>query len=220
MSTAVCEPVSPCTPTSFITLFSNPEFRTALKGFVIDLVKEDIDFRESLREAFDYSVATSELKILKRISTLETSLGFNDLDLDDDDHEPTIPEQIKTLSERIEQPLSRPTISIKMDTEIIPQTVTEHRASELITHLKNDIAPRNGEMFLTSREIMTYLRDGIKAEYRIRKTVKNIRQVKKDVIEKAVEMFTTSVSLSKKSNGHKEVRVVLSQSSSASLHTC
>jgi len=158
MSTAVCEPVSPCTPTSFITLFSNPEFRTALKGFVIDLVKEDIDFRESLREAFDYSVATSELKILKRISTLETSLGFNDLDLDDDDHEPTIPEQIKTLSERIEQPLSRPTISIKMDTEIIPQTVTEHRASELITHLKNDIAPRNGEMFLTSREIMTYLR--------------------------------------------------------------
>jgi len=220
MSTAVCEPVSPCTPTSFITLFSNPEFRTALKGFVIDLVKEDIDFRESLREAFDYSVATSELKILKRISTLETSLGFNDLDLDDDDHEPTIPEQIKTLSERIEQPLSRPTISIKMDTEIIPQTVTEHRASELITHLKNDIAPRNGEVFLTSREIMTYLRDGIKAEYRIRKTVKNIRQVKKDVIEKAVEMFTTSVSLSKKSNGHKEVRVVLRQSSSASLHTC
>jgi len=220
MSTAVCEPVSPCTPTSFITLFSNPEFRTALKGFVIDLVKEDIDFRESLREAFDYSVATSELKILKRISTLETSLGFNDLDLDDDDHEPTIPEQIKTLSERIEQPLSRPTISIKMDTEIIPQTVTEHRASELITHLKNDIAPRNGEVFLTSREIMTYLRDGIKAEYRIRKTVKNIRQVKKDVIEKAVEMFTTSVSLSKKSNGHKEVRVVLSQSSSANLHTC
>jgi len=220
MSTAVCEPVSPCTPTSFITLFSNPEFRTALKGFVIDLVKEDIDFRESLREAFDYSVATSELKILKRISTLETSLGFNDLDLDDDDHEPTIPEQIKTLSERIEQPLSRPTISIKMDTEIIPQTVTEHRASELITHLKNDIAPRNDEVFLTSREIMTYLRDGIKAEYRIRKTVKNIRQVKKDVIEKAVEMFTTSVSLSKKSNGHKEVRVVLRQSLSASLHTC
>jgi len=220
MSTAVCEPVSPCTPTSFITLFSNPEFRTALKGFVIDLVKEDIDFRESLREAFDYSIATSELKILKRISTLETSLGFNDLDLDDDDHEPTIPEQIKTLSKRIEQPLSRPTISIKMDTEIIPQTVTEHRASELITHLKNDIAPRNDEVFLTSREIMTYLRDGIKAEYRIRKTVKNIRQVKKDVIEKAVEMFTTSVSLSKKSNGHKEVRVVLRQSLSASLHTC
>jgi hypothetical protein len=220
MSPVLFSPALPSDPACIVSLFLNPEFRTALKGFVIDLVKEDIDFRESLREAFDYSVATSELKILKRISTLETSLGFNDLDLDDDDHEPTIPEQIKALSERIEQPLSRPTISIKMDTEIIPQTVTEHRASELITHLKDDIAPRNDEVFLTSREIMTYLRDGIKAEYRIKKTVKNIRQVKKDVIEKAVEMFTTSVSLSKKSNGHKEVRVVLRQSLSASLHTC
>ncbi len=220
MNPVLFSPALPSDPACIVSLFLNPEFRTALKGFVIDLVKEDIDFRESLREAFDYSVATSELKILKRISTLETSLGFNDLDLDDDDHEPTIPKQIKALSERIEQPLSRPTISIKMDTEIIPQTVTEHRASELITHLKDDIAPRNDEVFLTSREIMTYLRDGIKAEYRIKKTVKNIRQVKKDVIEKAVEMFTTSVSLSKKSNGHKEVRVVLRQSLSASLHTC
>ena len=201
-------------------MFANPEFRTALKRFVIDLVKEDIDFRESIREAVEYSIATSDLKILKRISTLETSLGFNDLDLDDDDHEPTIPEQIKTLSERIEQPLCRPTISIKMDTEIIiPQTVTEHRAQELIEHLKNDIAPRNSEVFLTSREIMIFLKDGINVEYRIKKNVKNIRQVKKDVIEKAFEMFPTSVSLSKKSNGHKEVRVVLRQSSSVNLHT-
>ena len=219
MSSVLSATVSPCAPASFVSFFSNPEFRTALKGFVIDLVKEDIDFRESLKEAFDYSAATSDLKILKRISTLETSLGFNDLDLDDEDHEPNIPEQIKTLSERIEQPLCRPTISIKIDTEIIPQTVTEHRAQELIEHMKADIAPRNGEVFLTSREIMLFLKDGIKAEYRIKKNVKNIRQVKKDIIEKAFEMFPTSVSLSKKSNGHKEVRVVLRQSSSVNLHT-
>src|SRR5674536_346147 len=117
------------------------------------------------------------------------------------------------------QPLCRPTISIKMDTEIIPQTVTEHRAQELIEHLKTDIAPRNSEVFLTSREIMIFLKDGINVEYRIKKNVKNIRQVKKDVIEKAFEMFPTSVSLSKKSNGHKEVRVVLRQSSYCLLYT-
>src|SRR5450759_405164 len=117
MSPVLASPVLPSEPASIVSLFQNLEFRTALKGFVIDLVKEDIDFRESIREAFDYSVATSDLKILKRISTLETSLGFNDLDLDDEEHEPTIQEQIKELSERIEQPLCRPTISIKMDTE-------------------------------------------------------------------------------------------------------
>ena len=221
MSPVLASPMLPSEPASIsiVSLFANPEFRTALKGFVIDLVKEDIDFRESIREAVDYSVATSDLKILKRLSVVETDLGHNDLADYEEDHVPTIPEQIKELSERIEQPLCRPTISIKMDTEIIPQTVTEHRAQELIEHLKNDIAPRNSEVFLTSREIMIFLKDGINVEYRIKKNVKNIRQVKKDVIEKAFEMFPTSVSLSKKSNGHKEVRVVLRQSSSVNLHT-
>jgi len=219
MSPVLASPMLPSESASIVSLFANPEFRTALKGFVIDLVKEDIDFRESIREAVDYSVATSDLKILKRLSVVETDLGHNDLADYEEDHIPTIPEQIKELSERIEQPLCRPTISIKMDTEIIPQTVTEHRARELIEHLKNDIAPRNSEVFLTSREIIIFLKDGINVEHRIKKNVKNIRQVKKDVIEKAFEMFPTSVSLSKKSNGHKEVRVVLRQSSSVNLHT-
>jgi hypothetical protein len=220
MSPVLSSPVLPSEPASIVSLFANPEFRTALKGFVIDMVKEDMDFRESVREAVDYSVATSDLKILKRLSVVETDLGHNDLADFEEGHKPTIPEQLKELSDRIEQPLNKPTESIKTDVDIIPQTITEHRASELIAHLKNNIAPRNGEVFLTSREIMLFLKDGIKAEYCIKKTVKNIRQVKKDVIEKAVEMFTSSVSLSKKAKGHKEVRVVLRQSSSASLHTC
>jgi len=42
---------------------------------------------------------------------------------------------------------------------------------------------------------MIFLKDGINVEYRIKKNVKNIRQVKKNVIEKAFEMFPTSVSL-------------------------
>ena len=210
MSAVLSAMVSPCAPASFVSLFSNPEFRTALKGFVIDLVKEDLDFRESIREAFDYSAATSELKILQRLSVVETDLGHNDFaDFEEEDRKPTIPEQIKELSNRIEQPLNKSTDRIKTDVDIIPQTITEHRASELITHLKNDIAPRTSEVFLTSREIMIFLKDGIKEEYRIKKDVVNLRQTKKDVLKKAVEMFTTSVSLSKKSNGHKEVRIIL-----------
>jgi hypothetical protein len=163
--------------------------------------------------AVERILAISDLKILKRLFTHDILLGLEEPFDTEEERAPNLPEQLKELSERIEQPLCRPTISIKMDTEIIPQTVTEHRAQELIEHLKNDIAPRNSEVFLTSREIMIFLKDGINVEYRIKKNVKNIRQVKKDVIEKAFEMFPTSVSLSKKSNGHKEVRVVLRQSS-------
>ena len=169
--------------------------------------------------AVERILAISDLKILKRLFTHDILLGLEEPFDTEEERAPNLPEQLKELSERIEQPLCRPTISIKMDIEIIPQTVTEHRAQELIEHLKNDIAPRNSEVFLTSREIMIFLKDGINVEYRIKKNVKNIRQVKKDVIEKAFEMFPTSVSLSKKSNGHKEVRVVLRQSSSVNLHT-
>src|SRR5665811_372747 len=169
--------------------------------------------------AVERVLATSDLKILKRLFTHDILLGLEEPFDTEEERAPNLPEQLKELSERIEQPLNKPTISIKMDTEVIPQTVTEHRAQELIEHLKTDIAPRNSEVFLTSREIMIFLKDGINVEYRIKKNVKNIRQVKKDVIEKAFEMFPTSVSLSKKSNGHKEVRVVLRQSSSVNLHT-
>jgi hypothetical protein len=169
--------------------------------------------------AVERVLATSDLKILKRLFTHDILLGLEEPFDTEEERAPNLPEQIKELSERIEQPLNKATDRIKTDVDTIPQTVTEHRASELIAHLKNDIAPRNSEVFLTSREIMIFLKDEIKEDYRVKKTVKNIRQVKKDVIEKAVEMFTTSVSLSKKTKGHKEVRVVLRQSSSVNLHT-
>ena len=117
MSPVLASPVLPSEPSSITSLFLNPEFRTALKGFVIDLVKEDIDFRESLKEAFDYSAATSDLKILKRLSVVETDLGRNDLADFEEEHVPTIPKQIKQLSERLEQPLNKPTESIKTDVD-------------------------------------------------------------------------------------------------------
>ena len=47
-------------------------------------------------------MATSDLKILKRLSTVETDLGHNDLDLEDEDHTPTIPEKFSILTERID----------------------------------------------------------------------------------------------------------------------
>jgi len=224
MSAVLRSPMSPCAPAitpNYTALLCDPEFKNVIKSLFFTLLEEDSEFKETVRGFIDCSITMSEHNILKRISTTEKVLGLSDYPAfcDEEEHEPTIPEQIKELSDRIEQPLSKSTESIKMDTEIIPQTVTEHRAQELIEHLKNDIAPRNSEVFLTSREIMIFLKDGINVEYRIKKNVKNIRQVKKDVIEKAFEMFPTSVSLSKKSNGHKEVRVVLRQSSSVNLHT-
>jgi len=162
------------------------------------MLMKDPEVQPFFRNYIENIIATSELRILKRLAAVETALGLNDFsDFEDEDHELTIPAQLSLLAERIDN-ITEPMTSqetVKHDSVICPQTITEHRACELIDHLKNDIARRNGEVFLTSREIMIFLKDGINVEYRIKKNVKNIRQVKKDVIKKAFEMFPTSVSL-------------------------
>jgi len=95
---------------------ANPEFRAALKEFVIDLVKEDIDFKESLKEAFDYSIAISDHKILKRLFEHDILLGLREpFDIEDEDRVPNLPEQIKELSNRIEQPLNNSTENTEID---------------------------------------------------------------------------------------------------------
>ena len=46
-------------------------------------------------------LATSDLKILKRLTALETLLGLNDYPIEDDEAESTIPKQISLLSDQI-----------------------------------------------------------------------------------------------------------------------
>jgi len=219
MSPVLSSPVLPSDPASIVSLFLNPEFRTALKGFVIDLVKEDMDFRESMREAFDYSAATSDLKILKRLAVVETDLGHNDLADFEEGHKPTIPEQIKMLSDRLEQPLNKSNDSIKIELPVIPKTTLEHKAGELVEHLKTNVKPRNGEVFLNSREIMTFLKNEIKEEYQM-KDIQNPRQAKKDIIEKAKKMFSDFIVLDKKKHGNKDIRIVYKPKSDIMSRKC
>ena len=209
MSPVLASPVLPSDPASIVSLFMNPEFRTALKGFVIDLVKEDIDFRESIREAVDYSVATSDLKILKRLSVVETDLGHNDLDIEEE-HKPTIQEQIKELSNRIEQPLNKSTEE-EITEFYIPHTTLDLKASELVRHLKEDVKPRNNEVFMNSREIINYLKTAIPEELRL-KDIRNPRQAKKDILERAVKMFSGIVCIVKNKSGNKVSGIALTQS--------
>jgi hypothetical protein len=210
MSPVLASPILPSDPASITSLFLNPEFRTALKGFIIDLVKVDIDFRESIKEAFEYSVATSDLKILKRISTLESMLITDELDFDDDGHELTIPEQIKELSYRIEQPLNK-TTEEEMTEFYIPHTTLDLKASELVEYLKEDVKPRNNEVFMNSREIYNYLKTFIPEELRL-KDIRNPRQAKKDILERAVKLFPNIVCIVKNKSGNKTAGLALTPS--------
>ena len=190
-------------------MFANPEFRTALKRFVIDLVKEDIDFRESIREAVEYAIATSDLKILKRLSVVETDLGHNDLDIEEE-HRPTIPEQLKELSKRIEQPLNNSSEETMQDF-YIPHTTLDLKACALVEHLQRDVKLRNNEVFMNSREIINYLRTAIPEELRL-KDITNPRQAKKDILERAVKLSPNIVCIVKNKSGNKVTGIALTPS--------
>lgn len=152
-------------------------------------------------------MATSDLKVLQRLSSMETVLGLNDL-ADEDEDEPTIPEQIKQLSEKIEKPPKRPPEEKEIDLPFIPETTLERKACALVEHLREKVQPRNNEVFLNSREIVSFLKTEVPEELRL-KDVRNPRQVKKDILEKAVKLFSDTVMIVRNRSGNKVTGIAL-----------
>ena len=176
----------------------------------IELILPELIKNPEFKNNFDTRMILSELKPIKRISELEKVTGLYDFE-EEDDHDPTIPEQIKQLANRIEQPLNKSPESIKLDLPIIPETSLEHKAYALVEHLKEKVKPRNNEVFLNSREIITFLKNEIPEDLRL-KDIKNPRQAKKDILEKAVKLFSNSVMIIKNKSGNKVTGLALKPS--------
>ena len=165
---------------------------------------QDPDIKPVLNLYLENFLATSELKILKRLAALEQVMGLNNMDFTDEDHEQTIPEQLSLLAERIDN-ITEPVTS---QDHIKPvKTTLEHKASALVEHLKTNVKPRNGEVFLNTREIIKFLKYEITEAYRL-KDIQNPRQAKKDIVEKAKKMFSDLISLDKKKHGNRGIRIV------------
>jgi hypothetical protein len=169
----------------------------------LELILPDINENHYFQTLFDAHLATSELKPIKRIATVETVLGLNDFaDFEEDEqHEPNIPEKIQQIEEKLNNIDYRPTI--RLDRELEPSTKTEERASLLVDELKT-----SGKNHFTSHEIISFLKSRLPESCRIEDKVQNIHKVKRDVLRKATSMYS-DVFLSKKSTGHREVRLIL-----------
>jgi hypothetical protein len=169
---------------------------------------KDPDVQPIFRMYIENILATSELKILKRLAAVETLLGLDDFSAGgDEEHELTIPEQLSLLAERIDD------ITELAKRESIPEPVpilttkTEIRAHLLVEHLKNDGQDRSGDKFLSFEEIVHFLKYDIDEPYRVRED-QNVRQTKKEVLDKAIKLFPNSVFLSKKAHGRRKVIII------------
>ena len=82
----------------------------------------------------------------------------------------------------------------------LPETKTEQRACKVAEKLK-------GKKFLSSREIVNYLKYEIEDKLRVKEGT-NARQIKKEVLEKVIKLFPNTF-LDKKKCGRREVRLIL-----------
>lgn len=144
---------------------------------------------------------------MKRITQLENALFSHDSEGElviDENDEPVIS---PNLTKAPEKPIEEETY----ESPIIPQTSLELKACALVDHLKEKVKPRNQEVFLNSREIFDFLKTEVPEDLRL-KDVKNPRQAKKDILEKAVKLFSDSVMIVKNLSGNKVTGIALKPS--------
>jgi hypothetical protein len=150
-------------------------------------------------------LATSELKILKRLSTLESMLGLDDYGEEDF---PSIPEQIQQLSSKIDTIVTeKPVETTPEEPVMIYKTSLERKAVELLNHIQTNVKTRHNDIYMNNAELTYFFKYEISEDLRTNDS--NLRRVKKKVIDKAVKMFPECLFISKSKNGRHETILVL-----------
>jgi hypothetical protein len=166
------------------------------------MLMKDPEVQPFFRNYIENIIATSELRILKRLAAVETAIGLNDFsDYENEEREPNLSEKIQALENKLDNFEYEPRISLKAAPE--PTSKTEVRADLLVKELKD-----SGKDHLTSHEIIHFLKSKLPENCKVNEKIQNIRKVKQDVLRAASQMYP-NVFLSKKKTGRKEVRLIL-----------
>jgi hypothetical protein len=180
---------------------------TALEAKVTGLEKENIEIKTELKDARATISDQAELlaNACRRINQLENSIYEHDDDeeiIRDEDNKPVLIAPITT---------ERPQEETIRDFDTTLFTTLELKASAIVEHLKEKVKPRNDAVFMNSREILTFLKNDIEEDLRL-KDIKNPRQAKKDILEKAVKLFSDSVQIIRNKSGNKVTGIALKPS--------
>jgi len=197
-----------------LTLLENSRVKTFFEKLIDTAVEKKIkeycetpDFKNSVETV----ILSSEIKPIKRISTIETVLGINGtIDYEDEDRELSVLEKIDSIEDKLTNFEFLPTASLqkeqKQEVEVTPRTSLESKAVKLVEKLKVKPRSRTGEVFMDNSELTTFLKTELPDELHSKDT--NIRRVKKRVIEKARSLFPESIFVNKSKYGRHETRVI------------
>ncbi len=168
-------------------------------------------FRNYIENIIENVLATSDLKILKRLTAIEKMLELNDYPIEDDEAESTIPKQISLLSNQIKEVIK--TNNKQSIMEPIPEfthmgmSKTTARAISLFKDVVEVTIKGKDQIVIGSREIKNYLTNNIEPEYRVG-DVQNFRKVKRDVLSTLKKLLPDNVLLDRSKHGRREIRLV------------
>ncbi len=168
-------------------------------------------FRKYIENIIENVLATSDLKILKRLTAIETLLELNDYPIENDEAMSTIPKQISLLSDQINEVIRKKNkqaiIEPLCKSVHVGMSKTTARAILLFKDVIEVAVQGKDQIVISSREIKNYLTNHIQPEYRVG-DVSNFRKVKKDVLTTLKKMLPDNVLLDKKKYGRREIRLV------------
>jgi hypothetical protein len=172
-------------------------------------------------KAVESVLAISEHKILKRLYTHDIMLGLKEpFDLDDEEREPTIPEQINLLADRIDKLSQNAVIATGKPTEekapelpVIPTTSLDLKAEAIVTHLKEEIKPSwSGNVVINNPDFYTFFKEKVADGLRWKPDLRNPRQAKKEILERAVKLYPDLVEIIKNKSGNMITGIALKPS--------
>lgn len=168
-------------------------------------------FEAKITAIVEKVLLTSELKPIKRIAELETVTGLNDYsDIEEEEHEPTIPEQISLLSKRIESISCASPEPVSQQKAVVPETTLDLKTCAVVEHLKEAVKPNEFGVFAVDKKTLdTFMTEEISEDLRVKKVS---RQLKKDIFKRAVELYSDIVCIITSPSGNQTKSLALKPS--------
>ena len=182
-----------------------PEEKNEFIELISPAIIKNRFFEETVSIIVEKVLLTSELRTIQRIASLENVTGLTDYSdfEEEEDHAPTIPEQITVLAEKIEnitvtcKPIIEPVIQ--------PEGVADNRAVTIYNEAKK--ALETGTSFFGTKQVNHILRNLVPEGFRV-KECQNIGQAKKEAFARLDKLFPGMFSFKQKAYGRKDVRLV------------
>jgi hypothetical protein len=186
--------------------------------FVVSMTKRAMEIQESrdmiLNTVFnsdkfvqnvDFALLDSSTKLLPRLKDVEVVTGLNALYLEDEEHEPTLPERIEALEQRTilapEKLIDEPVL--------IPKTSLEQKAIKLIESLRTKPRSPTGIKSMDNTEIKEFINEDLPED--LRGKDKNIRRFKARIINKAKELYPNLIDVHKNKDGRHETTIFIKE---------